>query len=330
MNRRDHILAGIDRASLGLEIAPWFSPLAPKREGFNVRTLDVFDFETQMSRARQDPEIAEESYDNIEAIDYIGSACDIARIVPAAEHGSFDYIVSSHNFEHLPDPIKFLQGCETLLKPGGLLSMAVPDLRGCFDYFRPWTVTADWIEAFVEGREKPSQRQLFISHSSDACVIQADGVRLGTFPFDQAIERIEHRGGPGLAAALKARLADWQADTGAGYVDCHCSAMTPSSLELMLLDCQMLGLIGLEIESIESSGEFEFYVRLRRAHEPLSVDDGTYTARRNALMRQILIERKQAINDGTGEDRTPPGGFVAALRQWNRARVRRRRTRLAG
>lgn len=329
MTRRSRILTGIAKTDLGLEIAPWFSPLAPKREGFNVRTVDVFDFETQMSRARQDPAIAEGSYGNIEAIDYIGSACDIARIVPATEHGSFDYIVSSHNFEHLPDPIKFLQGCETLLKPGGLLSMAVPDLRGCFDYFRPWTVTADWIEAFIEGREKPSQRQLFISHSSDACA-QSGGVNHGTFPFDQPIERIAHRDGPGLAAALRARLADWQADTGAGYVDCHCSAMTPSSLELMLLDCQALGLIGLAIESIESLGQFEFYVRLRRAREPLSIDDGTYTARRNALMRQILIERKQAINDGTGEDRTPRGGFVAALRQWNRTRVRRRRTRLAG
>ena len=33
----------------GFEVAPWFNPITPKAAGYNVHTLDVFDFETLMN-----------------------------------------------------------------------------------------------------------------------------------------------------------------------------------------------------------------------------------------------------------------------------------------
>lgn len=59
----------------------------------------------------------------------------------------FDWIVSSHNFEHLPDPIRFLRDCEGLLKPGSFVGMIIPDKRQCFGRFRPTTNIADLVRA---------------------------------------------------------------------------------------------------------------------------------------------------------------------------------------
>ena len=41
--------------------------------------------------------------------------------------------------------------------------MAIPDRRACFDYFRPVTRLSDWIQAFVEDRNRPSLAQGFDS-----------------------------------------------------------------------------------------------------------------------------------------------------------------------
>ena len=98
----------------------------------------------------------------IEDVDLVGSSTHIGELVRArGEAGTFDYVVSSHNFEHLPNPIRFLQGCAEALRPGGILSMAIPDRRACFDYFRPVTRLSDWIQAFVEDRKPAVSRAGF-------------------------------------------------------------------------------------------------------------------------------------------------------------------------
>ncbi|OIQ69749.1 ubiquinone biosynthesis O-methyltransferase [mine drainage metagenome] len=113
-----------------------------------MRILDVFDRETLQKRGAADMQQNWRDMSLLDEVDYVGSATEVASLVPTELHGTFDYIVSSHNFEHLPNPIKFLQGCASLLKPGGLITMAVPDHRACFDYFRPHTVIGDWLEAY--------------------------------------------------------------------------------------------------------------------------------------------------------------------------------------
>src|SRR4051812_21528373 len=162
MDRRDAILKYATKQQLGIEIGPWFNPIAAKRDGYRCLPLDVFDAETLRKRAADDPNISEAAAAMIEDVDLIGSSTHIGELVRArSEAGIFDYIVSSHNFEHLPNPIRFLQGCAEALKPDGVLSMAIPDRRGCFDYFRPVTRLSEWIQASIEDRCKPSHAQAF-------------------------------------------------------------------------------------------------------------------------------------------------------------------------
>jgi SAM-dependent methyltransferase len=148
MDRREQILKHVDKDKKGLEIGPWFAPLAPKREGYNCLSLDVFDAQTLREKAEQDLNIPKSSIPLIEEVDILGTATDLEDAIAARDAvGTFDYIISSHNFEHLPNPIKFLRGCEKALKPGAYLSMAVPDKRACFDYFRPISTLGALIEA---------------------------------------------------------------------------------------------------------------------------------------------------------------------------------------
>src|SRR3954469_3901878 len=127
MDRRDAILKYATKQQRGIEIGPWFNPIAPKREGYQCLALDVFDSQTLRQRAAVDPNISHEAAEMIEEVDLVGSSTHVGELVRArGEAGSFDYIVSSHNFEHLPNPIRFLQGCADAVKPGGVLSMAIP------------------------------------------------------------------------------------------------------------------------------------------------------------------------------------------------------------
>ena len=69
MDRQDAILKYTTKEQRGIEIGPWFNPIAPKREGYRCLSLDVFDLETLRKRAVEDPNIAAESIPMIEDVD---------------------------------------------------------------------------------------------------------------------------------------------------------------------------------------------------------------------------------------------------------------------
>jgi SAM-dependent methyltransferase len=323
MDRLTILLRGLDRTQRGLEVAPWHAPLAPKAAGWNVQVLDVFDHPTLLDRAAADPLVTPEAVRRIEPVDFVGSACDIAEIVPLEAHGGFDYILSSHNFEHLPDPLKFLQGAARLLRPGGVLAMAIPDARGCFDYYRPSTVMGDWIEAHREGRARPSPRQVFETEARRSGVPNGAQGCAGAFRQSTLAREIE------IGGDLGAALADWPDRCDEDYRDAHCSVMTPASLELLLTEAQALSLIELEIEEIRAGEGVEFYVRLRRplaARAPLSA--ATLNRRRTELARRALVERIPVGELAARRHAT--GLFKALVRpigEWNRRRLAARRKR---
>lgn len=329
------LLRDIDTSMLGLEVAPWFNPIVPKSGGYNVHTLDVFDFDTLMERAHENKGIPPESYGKLEPVDYVGSATEILSLVPKDRHGQFDYVISSHNFEHLPNPIKFLQGCETLLREGGMIVMALPDGRACFDYFRPHTITADWLEAYAEDRKQPSERQLFAGQVDFASVKGRRNDPDTAVGFDTPRDMIENH------ADLPARWAEWTDRKGTGpYMDAHCTVMTPASLQLMLEDCRALGLFSLDVKEVTSTTGVEFIIRLVKGDTSGAVNPEAYQARRTQLLHDIWHEqavRFMSRRYGTGalaeafmNIRADSGVFERFkhfLKCQNRLRLARRRSR---
>jgi len=58
---------------------------------------------------------------------------------------------------------RFFKSVSCLLKHQGILSLAVPDKRFCFDYFLPVSLTGDVLEAHAERRTRHSKKALYNS-----------------------------------------------------------------------------------------------------------------------------------------------------------------------
>ena len=316
MDRRSQILRHITKTQRGIEVAPWFAPLTPKRDGYDCRIIDVFDKPTLLKRAQDDSAIPVSGHALLEDVDFVGSATMIAELVPVANHGAFDYIVSSHNFEHLPDPIRFLQGCQKVLRPGGYLSMAVPDCRACFDFFRPHTTLIEWLEAHADQRSQPTRAQVFAMTANQSALVR-EGKQLGAFALDADATAVTCTGD------LDATYAAWRATKpNADYQDTHCSVMTPASFELLIRECQHLGLLTFEIESISAPNGCEFYVHLvnRPNAPPAAIGKSTFQVDRTQLMHRIWNERATASETGQRHVR-----WIRRLLAWLQSSERRTR-----
>lgn len=275
MKRKNLILKHISKEQRGIEIGPWFSPLAAKKDGFNSLVLDVFDKDRLIENAIADPAIPDDRVPCIEDVDLLGTSTEIEQLIASRnELGTFDYVVSSHNFEHLPNPIKFLQGCGRVLKAGGMLSMAIPDKRVCFDIFRPASTLGQWIEAYFENRDKPSLAQIFEHHASFA-------------EFNRRAPYASE-----ASTSLKGLYAQWLSSaedvSPRKYQDAHCWVFTPASFELMIRDAKFLGISPFSVVSISKSKGNEFFVHLRNEAKNLNHEDD---ASAHFSQRQRVLSR---------------------------------------
>lgn len=251
LTREEQILKYVEKSSRGIEMAPWHSPIAPKKSGFNIRCLDIFDTKTLKQRCASDENILH-LCENIEDVDFVCSALDIAEhISGTGEIGNFDYIISSHNFEHLPDPIRFLRACGEVLAPNGYLSMAIPDKRRTFDYIRTLSRTSDLIKFYFEGRTQPTPYDIFDYHSKylrDIPILFSTEVTGAswTYALEDAFEKLKD-----------------SVDKECGYEDAHVTVFTAKSFEAIILELIRLDLIPFQLVEITEAPGVEFYVHLK-------------------------------------------------------------------
>jgi len=267
MTREEIILSHIKRDGLGLEIGAGFSPIAPKKQGFRVQVLDYCDKEA-LIQTWQPRGIGVE---NIEDVDFIWDGRPYTEII-GARH-VYDWIIGSHVLEHTTDLIGFLNDCDALLKEGGVLSLAVPDKRYCFDHFRPITGLSRVIDA---ARNPPKAHssgmaaEYFLTIVTKGGGIAWDAREKGEFKFVYSLEQ------------AKEAMRD-AAERGI-YLDIHEWCFTPTSFRLMMRDLFELGLVQLKELAFHRTDGCEFYVALAR--------NGTLpTEPRLELLKQILAEQ---------------------------------------
>jgi len=206
------------------------APIAPKRDGWNVLTVDHALQDELRKKYASDPKVKTE---NIERVDAIDDGRDFSEILSIPER-SLSYMLSSHNIEHLPDPISFFLRCEKALAPGGRLFLLVPDRRGTFDYLRPHSTTGQVLEAHHLRRKRHSPGALF-DH--------------GAYPT----------AGNGPSASLLLRNTPAQGYSkflagieGGDCIDAHAWIFTVSSFLLLIHELRELGLIRLGVEAYYS------------------------------------------------------------------------------
>lgn len=54
LDRYRELTKYVTKEKIGIEIGPWFSPIAPKCDGYQCLALDIFDFETLKEKAKVD------------------------------------------------------------------------------------------------------------------------------------------------------------------------------------------------------------------------------------------------------------------------------------
>jgi len=66
---------------------------------------------------------------------YIAEATDLQEV----PEGSYGFVLSSHNLEHVANPIKALYEWKRVLKSQGMLILVLPEKENTFDHNRPFT-----------------------------------------------------------------------------------------------------------------------------------------------------------------------------------------------
>jgi predicted SAM-dependent methyltransferase len=246
VRREDKVFHLIDKKGLGLEIGPSYNPIAPKKAGFNVRILDHATREELIEKYRPHGV----NLNNIEEVDFVWHGEPLSKLIGKTSY--FDWIIASHVIEHVPDLISFLQQCEALLKPDGILSLVIPDKRYCFDYFSEISSTGHVLDTFTERRVRPSHGQVF-DHFVNASKRKGNITWLsdGLGGADELIHTFAQ------AQEFWARSA-----SSTDYIDVHCWRFTPASFRLLVSDLINLHLINMEIKAEFDTTNCEFYVSL--------------------------------------------------------------------
>lgn len=130
-------------AGEGIEVGALHSPF-PLPAGVRVRYVDRLT--TPQLRAEY-PELDGEELVDVDVVD------DGERL-STLEPGSQDFVISSHFLEHCEDPIGTLQAQLRVLRPGGVLLLAIPDRRAGIDREREPTPLEHLLRDHEDGPER--------------------------------------------------------------------------------------------------------------------------------------------------------------------------------
>lgn len=251
-----HDLAVIDVAHMrGLEIGPLATPRVRKDEG-PIRYLDHASAAELREKYATDQGMRNR-LDDIVDVDYvIGGNKSISDVV--AEDAPFDYVIGSHVIEHIPDPVSWLADVATILSPGGIVSLVVPDKRYCFDINRALTDASDLVDAYLRRLRRPSYRQAY-DFFSKAITVDTGAIWAGTADYTGVVR----------TDFPDADVASYDAckrmQTSDAFVDVHCHVFTPDLFLTLFEKLARLGLIDYEVAAFLPTpfNTLEFYVSLR-------------------------------------------------------------------
>ncbi len=133
-------IAAIFLRGNGIEIGALHQPL-PVPASARVKYVDrmsVSDLRRQYEELADHPLVEADIIDDGEQLTTIGDQTQ-------------DFVIANHFIEHCQNPIQMLQNVFRVLKPEGVLYLAVPDKRFTFDVDRPSTTIEHILRDFSEG-----------------------------------------------------------------------------------------------------------------------------------------------------------------------------------
>jgi predicted SAM-dependent methyltransferase len=239
--------------SATLEIGPLHAPICC-RPSANVKYLDAFTTEELKHQYRSDPNVDTK---RIVDVDYVWRGECYNDLIKER----FDSVVTSHNIEHVPCLVSFLNNLESILNPGGAVYLAIPDKRYCFDYYKSESSLEEAIIASYKKRTRPCvssllRQQLLVTHN--------EGLKHWLGDHGQPA----YLAGKQTRETWKVQLETMVAEQtmGSNYVDTHVWIFTPMSFARLISGLEMLGFIKLQLDTVHETafGSHEFYAALRK------------------------------------------------------------------
>jgi hypothetical protein len=246
--RRSAMLADTDPStSRGLEFGPLMGPLVGRHEGA-IEYVDHASTADLRIKYAKDPAV------DVTRIVDVDHVLEDGRLPAHLRGGGYDYVIASHVFEHLPDPLGWLAECAAVLRIGGVVGLAVPDKRFTFDRIRPLTRLADWVEARLEDRRRPSPRHVFEGAMNSVRMPAAVTWQRPPTPEELVPQAAAN---PTWALSIAEQALR-------GYFDIHCSVVTPRSCLELLADSAAIGLHPFRLASFVDTvpDSCEFFLRL--------------------------------------------------------------------
>jgi predicted SAM-dependent methyltransferase len=283
--RAAKLLEPIPRTAKIIEVGASVNAIAPRSQGWNTKIVDVASRNELLEKYGHLP-----GADTIEEVDFVWRDGSLLDAVPREHHGSFDALIASHVIEHQPDVIGFLRAAETFLTATGIVVLAIPDKRFCFDYFKPLTLTGDVLAAYRARRTRHSSNSVWDHFAYNVAVngviawgqhpIAASSLSLVS-SFDHAYEQF-----------LKC-----DEESSSPYIDVHAWGFTPANFELVLLELARLRLIDWRVDRLGPAIGCEFHAWLRRGGQDavFALSEDRFTARRLELLKNTLLDAKEQI-----------------------------------
>jgi SAM-dependent methyltransferase len=131
----------------GIEIGALHNPL-PLPPDARVRYVDHL---PEAELRKHYPELDGQPF---APVSIIGSAQDLAMVAD----GSVDFVVANHLMEHLEDPIAGLLEFQRVLRPDGVVYLALPDKRRTFDCDRELTPVEHLLDEHRQGAQDNRRR----------------------------------------------------------------------------------------------------------------------------------------------------------------------------
>ena len=252
MERNEQVMKNLNLSGCGLEIGPSYNPVLPKKNGYDVKVLDYTTREGLIDHYRDDPNV-KDLLDNIEEVDYVWNG---ERYPELTGEGRFDYVIGCHIIEHQTDLIHFLEDCSRILKDDGILSLAVPDSRYEFDFFREPSSIRTVLDTHMLGLKVHSPGTL-IEYSFSDVTLAGNGTHIPAYFPGSGVKTIVPK---------KYGLREWDEWDPEKYTDTHSWVFTPASFRLLIYELRVMGFTDLAISSLTVPGQpsLEFYVQLRK------------------------------------------------------------------
>jgi 2-polyprenyl-3-methyl-5-hydroxy-6-metoxy-1,4-benzoquinol methylase len=244
-NRVEILLEGLSKNQRGLEIGPSFSPLAAKKDGFNVKILDHATAEELAAKYKTHGV----DISKIETVDFVWKGERFEKLVNGEK---FDWILASHVIEHTTDLIGFLRDCEAILQKNGELRLAIPDKNFCFDHDRECTSLGRVIDIFEIGpriQTVGSVAEYYLQVCKKNGKISWDKRTQGVITKVHSLEEVKN-------AILETKKGK--------YLDIHNWVFEPHSFTKIFENISLLNYTSLKIKRIIPTLGHEFFVFFKK------------------------------------------------------------------